>query len=349
MRNGRRAVREQGVRVVVVDPGPAAAATGPGAAGAGCLKPIAVGTVGTMGTDTAIGIEIDALFDGSELYIGGVMEQVEGMGAGSGAPTLTLPPVTLGRRDIERVRAAAQDVARTVGIRGLVHIRFALASDVLHVVGAEPGPSRTVPFVSTATGVPLARAAARIALGASIAELRDEEVLPCRGEGGTPAPQTPVAVLVTVPRAGAVMGIDAYFGAAYTKALAGAGITLPTKGRAFVSVARGDTRPTLLPLKALAALGFELLAPEDTAIVLRRHGIPATLVQNDVNSMATLNAMDGEFDLIIDTSPSIRPGSNGDVGGVLRVTTAAGLAATVRAIEALVRTEPAPAPVSRPV
>lgn len=281
--------------------------------------------------DTAIGIEVDALYDGSELYVGGVMEQVEGMRVGSDDPTLTLPPVTLGRADIERICAATKDIARTMGVGGLVNIRFALASDVLHVLSADPGASRTVPFVSKATGIPLARAAARIALGASIAELRDEALLPSCGDGGTPAPGTPIAVRVAVPQAGAVVGIDDHFGAAYAKAQASAGVTLPIKGRAFVSIARGDTRSTLFPIKALVALGFEILAPEDTVIVLRRHGIPVTLLQDSGD------ALDGELDLIVDTSPTAQLSSNGDAGGVLRVTTAAGLAATVRAIEATQR------------
>ncbi|MEY9926798.1 hypothetical protein ABH926_001420 [Catenulispora sp. GP43] len=275
---------------------------------------------------TATGIEVDALYDGSELYIGGVMEDVEGTGTD---PALALPPVTLGRRDVERVRAAVEDVARVMGIRGLVHVRFALASDVLHLLAADPRMARTVPFVSKATGVQLARAAARIALGASIAELRDEALLPARGDSGTPGPHAPIAVRVAVPPSDAVMGVDDYFGAAYAKAKASAGIKLPTAGRAFVSVAHGDTRSTLFPIKTLVALGFEVLAPEETAAVLRRYGIPATLVRHDV---------EGEVDLIVSTAPTAtEPSPDARAGGVPCVTTAAELAATVRAIEALVR------------
>ena len=128
--------------------------------------------------DDAVEIDVDALYDGHELYLGGVMEHIEEAGIHSGDSACALPPITLGRRDIATVRASTRAIARGVGVRGLLNVQYALAGDVLYVLEANPRASRTVPFVSKATAVPLAKAAARIALGATIAELRAEGLLP---------------------------------------------------------------------------------------------------------------------------------------------------------------------------
>ncbi len=122
--------------------------------------------------DDAVEIDVDAIYDGTDLYLGGVMEHIEEAGIHSGDSSCALPPITLGKEEIDRIRIATEAIAKGVGVRGLINIQFALGSDVLYVLEANPRASRTVPFVSKATAVPLAKAAARVMLGESIAELR---------------------------------------------------------------------------------------------------------------------------------------------------------------------------------
>ncbi|WP_042421695.1 carbamoyl-phosphate synthase large subunit [Streptacidiphilus anmyonensis] len=280
--------------------------------------------------DDAIEIDVDALFDGEELYLGGVMEHIEEAGIHSGDSACALPPITLGGYDIKRLRAATEAIARGVGVRGLINIQFAMAGDILYVLEANPRASRTVPFTSKATAVPLAKAAARISLGASIADLRGEGLLPKEGDGGTLPLDAPVAVKEAVlpwsrfrdihgrgvdtvlgpemRSTGEVMGIDAVFGTAYAKSQAGAYGALPKTGRVFVSVANRDKRNLVFPARALVGLGFEILATSGTAEVLHRNGIDATVVRKHSEGegpegQRTIVQMihDGEIDLIINT------------------------------------------------
>ena len=144
--------------------------------------------------DDAIEVDVDALYDGDELYLGGVMEHIEEAGIHSGDSACALPPITLGRSDIAQIRAATGAIAAGVGVRGLLNVQYALAGGVLYVLEANPRASRTVPFVSKATAVPLAKAAARIMLGATIAELRAEGMLQATGDGGELPLDAPVAV-----------------------------------------------------------------------------------------------------------------------------------------------------------
>ncbi|MGM1061281.1 carbamoyl-phosphate synthase large subunit [Saccharothrix sp. Mg75] len=320
--------------------------------------------------DNAIEIGVDALYDGRELYLGGVVEHVEEAGAHPGDSACALPPITLGRADIARVRESTRVLADGIGVRGLVNVRYALASGVLHVLKANPRAGRTVPFVSKATGVPLARAAARVMLGSTIDELRAEGLLPPDGDGGTLPPEAAVAVKEAVlprnrfrtseghgvdnslgPRmrsTGEVMGIGAVFGAAYAKAQAAAGGPLPTKGRAFVSVADRDKRATIFPVKALADVGFEILATAGTAEVLHRHGVDVTVVRahgdgsgRDDEPTIVSRILTGEVDLVVSTSSGRRDDSEIRTAAVARgvpcVTTVQGLAATVQGIEAVDR------------
>src|SRR5206468_1634863 len=144
--------------------------------------------------DDAIEIDVDALYDGTELFLGGVMEHIEEAGIHSGDSACALPPITLGRTDIDRVREATARIAAGVGVRGLLNVQYALAAGVLYVLEANPRASRTVPFVSKATAVPLAKAAARIMLGATIGQLRAEGLLPASGDGAAPPLDAPIAV-----------------------------------------------------------------------------------------------------------------------------------------------------------
>ncbi|RYJ06358.1 MAG: carbamoyl-phosphate synthase large subunit, partial [Actinomycetales bacterium] len=144
--------------------------------------------------DDAVEIDVDALYDGEQLFLGGVMEHIEEAGVHSGDSACVLPPITLGDLEIEDIRRSTEAIAAGVGVRGLINIQFALSSDTLYVLEANPRASRTVPFVSKATNTQLAKAAARLMLGESIAELRVAGVLPAEGDGGKLAADAPIAV-----------------------------------------------------------------------------------------------------------------------------------------------------------
>ncbi|MGY5126040.1 carbamoyl-phosphate synthase large subunit [Streptomyces nigrescens] len=323
--------------------------------------------------DDAIEIDVDALYDGHELYLGGVMEHIEEAGIHSGDSACALPPITLGGFDIKRLRASTEAIAKGVGVRGLINIQFAMAGDILYVLEANPRASRTVPFTSKATAVPLAKAAARISLGATIAELRAEGMLPKAGDGGTLPLDAPISVKEAVMpwsrfrdihgrgvdtvlgpemrSTGEVMGIDSVFGTAYAKSQSGAYGALPTKGRAFVSVANRDKRSMIFPARELVAHGFELLATSGTAEVLRRNGINATVVRKqsegegpDGEKTIVQLIHDGQVDLIVNTPYGTGGRLDGyDIRtaavarGVPCLTTVQALAAAVQGIEAMSR------------
>jgi carbamoyl-phosphate synthase large subunit len=325
--------------------------------------------------DDAIEIDVDALYDGEELYLGGVMEHIEEAGIHSGDSACALPPITLGREYIREIRRSTEAIARGVGVRGLLNVQYALAGGVLYVLEANPRASRTVPFVSKATAVPLAKAAARIMLGATVAGLRDEGLLPASGDGGALPLDAPIAVKEAVlpfgrfrnaagegvdtvlgpemRSTGEVMGIDEVFGTAFAKSQAAAYGSLPVKGRAFVSVASKDKRSMVFPVKRLADLGFEIWATAGTGEVLRRNGVRATIVRKhgdgpgpDGEPTIVERILAGQVDLIVNT-PFGSPGQSGPRldgyeirtaavrRGVPCVTTTAGLAAAVQGIEAI--------------
>jgi carbamoyl-phosphate synthase large subunit len=325
--------------------------------------------------DDAIEVDVDALYDGAELYLGGVMEHIEEAGIHSGDSACALPPITLGGEFIGQVRAATAAIAAGVGVRGLLNVQYALAAGVLHVLEANPRASRTVPFVSKATGVPLAKAAARIMLGATVAGLRAEGLLPPDGDGGTLPAAAPIAVKEAVlpfgrfrdasgqgvdtvlgpemRSTGEVMGIDEAFGTAFAKSQAAAYGSLPVKGRAFVSVASKDKRSMIFPVKRLADLGFEIWATQGTGEVLRRNGVRATIVRKhsdgpgpDGEPTIVERILAGQVDLIVNT-PFGSPGQSGPRldgyeirtaavrRGIACITTTAGLAAAVQGIEAI--------------
>ena len=317
--------------------------------------------------DDAVEIDVDALYDGHDLYLGGVMEHIEEAGIHSGDSACALPPVSLGPREIERIRESTLALAEGIGVRGLLNVQYALAGGVLHVLEANPRASRTVPFVSKATAVPLAKAAARIMMGESIAALRTAGVLPAEGDGGTLPPGTPIAVKEAVlpfgrfhgvdtvlgpemRSTGEVMGIDMDFGTAFAKSQEAAySGGLPTSGRVFVSVADRDKRSMIFPLKRLSDLGFEIVATEGTAEVLRRHGLKVGFLRKQREGTGpegeptTVDAiMAGDIDLIINTPFGVGTRLDGYeirtaavLKGVPCITTIQGLAATVLGIEAL--------------
>ena len=329
--------------------------------------------------DDAIEIDVDALYDGTQLYLGGVMEHIEEAGIHSGDSACALPPITLSQEYISLIRSSTEGIARGVGVRGLLNVQYALAAGVLYVLEANPRASRTVPFVSKATAVPLAKAAARLMLGATIADLRASGLLPATGDGGSLPVDSPIAVKEAVlpfsrfadaagegvdtvlgpemRSTGEVMGIDDVFGTAYAKSQAAAYGSLPVKGRAFVSVAGKDKRSMIFPVKRLAELGFEIWATTGTGEVLRRNGVPATIVRKhgdgrgpDGEPTIVERILDGQVDLIVNT-PFGGPGQSGfrrdgyeiRTAAVRRaipcITTVQGLWAAVQGIEAIDRDE----------
>jgi len=329
--------------------------------------------------DDAIEIDVDALYDGSELFLGGVMEHIEEAGIHSGDSACALPPITLSQDDIGLIRSSTEAIAKGVGVRGLLNVQYALAAGVLYVLEANPRASRTVPFVSKATAVPLAKAAARIMLGASLASLRADGLLPASGDGGTLPLDSPIAVKEAVlpfsrfadesgagvdtvlgpemRSTGEVMGIDEVFGTAYAKSQAAAYGSLPVKGRAFVTVAGKDKRSMIFPVKRLADLGFEIWATRGTGEVLRRNGVHATIVRKhsdgpgpDGEPTIVERILDGQVDLIVNT-PFGGPAQRGfrrdgyeiRTAAVRRaipcITTVQGLWAAVQGIEAIDRDE----------
>jgi len=250
--------------------------------------------------DDAVEIDVDALYDGTELYVGGIMEHIEEAGVHSGDSSCTLPPVTLGREVLQRVREATLAIARGIGVRGLLNVQFAIGAGVLYVLEANPRASRTVPFVSKALGIPLAKAASLVMVGRGIRELVETGVLPERDGFDVPM-DAPVAVKEAVlpfrrfrtaeghvvdavlgpemRSTGEVMGIDSNFPKAFAKSQEAAYGGLPSSGSVFVSVADRDKRAIILPVLRLSQLGFDILATEGTAEVLARHGIEATVVR----------------------------------------------------------------------
>ena len=321
--------------------------------------------------DDAIEIDVDAIFDGTDLYLAGVMEHIEEAGIHSGDSACALPPITLGTQDIERIRESTRAIAEGLNVRGLLNIQFALASDVLYILEANPRASRTVPFVSKATGVQVAKAAARVMLGESIAELRDLGLLPAQGDGGTLPQGTPMSVKEAVlpfgrfhgvdtvlgpemKSTGEVMGIDANFGIAFAKSQTAAySGGLPVSGTVFVSLANRDKRAAVFPVKRLSDLGFTIMATSGTADVLRRNGIPAEVVRKQhegrgPNGEPTTvdEILAGNVDLVINTPYGVGPRKDGYeirtaavTRGVASITTVQGLAAAVQGIDSMINGE----------
>ncbi|MCM4079127.1 carbamoyl-phosphate synthase large subunit [Paractinoplanes hotanensis] len=322
--------------------------------------------------DDAIEIDVDALCDDTgEVYLGGVMEHIEEAGIHSGDSSCSLPPITLAGSHLAEVRRYTEAIARGVGVRGLLNVQYALKDDTLYVLEANPRASRTVPFVSKATAVPLAKAAARIMLGATIAELRAEGMLLADSDGGTVPEGAPIAIKEAVlpfkrfrtpagkgvdsllgpemKSTGEVMGIDAGFGQAFAKSQAAAYGSLPTAGKIFVSVANRDKRAMVFPIKRLADLGFTIVTTAGTGEVLRRYGVVCEVVPKHFESPGK-NAVElilaGEIAMIINTPQGSGASARSDgyeirsaavTADIPSITTVPGAAAAVMGIEALMR------------
>ena len=321
--------------------------------------------------DSAIEIDVDALYDGQELFLGGVMEHIEEAGIHSGDSACVLPAATLTAAQLKTIREATLKIAQGVGVLGLINIQFAMAEDVLYVLEANPRASRTVPFVSKATGVALAKAAARLSMGTTIAELKIEGLLPNSADGVAKGISVKEAVLpwnrfrrtdgrgvdaVLGPEmrsTGEVMGIAETFGESYAKSQISAFGPLPKSGTVFVSLADKDKASGIAPAKALVALGFNLLATGGTADYLAVNGVLAHKVRKNSEGSGPMGERtivellnSGDVDLVINTP--VGRGTRVD-GWAIRtaaiqrsipcITTTAGFSAAVEGIKALQRGE----------
>jgi carbamoyl-phosphate synthase large subunit len=317
--------------------------------------------------DSAIELDVDALYDGHELFLGGIMEHIEEAGIHSGDSACVLPAMTITEEMRDEVRSATLSIAEGVGVRGLINIQFAVAENKLYVLEANPRASRTVPFVSKATGVALAKAAARISVGSTIAELREIGLLPVNERHVPKGVSVKEAVLpwnrfrrrdgrgvdaVLGPEmrsTGEVMGISKDFGGAYAKSQISSFGPLPKSGSVFISLADKDKSSGILPARALIEMGFKLFATAGTASFLESHQVHTALVRKHSDGpgefgertiVEILNS--GEIDLVINTP--VGRGTRAD-GWAIRtaavqrsipiITTTPGFSAAVAGIKSL--------------
>ena len=259
----------------------------------------------------AIECDVDALCDGDDVYIGGVLEHIEEAGVHSGDSACCIPPFTLSESQVSQLRSITRRLAKRLGVVGLINIQFAIKDMVVYVIEANPRASRTVPFVSKATGVPLAKLAARIMSGEKIAsfDLPDDERRQahfCVKEAVMPFGRFPGSDVVLGPEmksTGEVMGIAHNFPAAYAKTQAAASMKLPTCGTCFVSVCDRDKRAILPLARDLVRMGFTLVSTSGTARALGSANIPCEevgRVSEPEPNIATMIA-DGKIDLMINT------------------------------------------------
>ena len=297
-------------------------------------------------------IDVDAVCDGEEVFVGGIMEHVEEAGVHSGDSSCVTPPITLHRALVERIEDYTRRLALGVGVVGLMNVQFVVRGDEIMVIECNPRASRTVPFISKATGVPLAKLATRVSLGEKLRDIRPHSST--NGHFSVKAPVFPFDRFADVDpllgpemrSTGEAMGIDRTFGGAFAKALIAAGQTLPVSGRVYISVSNRDKRSVVLIARAFADLGFEISASEGTAEVLKSNGLPVVVVPKigeaggDVLSLIE----EGGVDLIVNTPWGRGARTDGYLirrralmHGVPCITTLAGSAAAVQGIEARIR------------
>jgi carbamoyl-phosphate synthase large subunit len=307
----------------------------------------------------AVEVDVDAVCDGKEVLIGAVMEHIEEAGVHSGDSSCVIPPATLHSDQLTAIEQTVDRIARALRVRGLLNVQLAVRGDTAFVLEANPRASRTVPFVAKATGLPLAKVAARVMAGATLAQLRAEGIL--WHDPGAYRRLCHVAVKAAVlPFArfpgvdtllgpemrstGEVMGIATDLGLALARAQEAAASGLPTSGTVFISVANRDKRGILLPARRLAEFGFKVLATDGTAAVLSRAGVPTTRVpkrlEGSPNAAELLES--GQIDLVVNTPFGREPRTDGYFirtaavrAGVPCITTMQGLLAAVQGIEAI--------------
>jgi carbamoyl-phosphate synthase large subunit len=306
--------------------------------------------------EDSIEVDADALCDGDDVWIAGVMQHVEEAGIHSGDSACVLPPHTLGEEMLAQLRAQTAGIAKALGVVGLLNVQFAIHDDGLYVIEANPRASRTVPFVSKAIGLPVAKLACRILLGERLADLAlpadttnghvcvKEVVLPFDRFAGADSLLGP-----EMRSTGEVMGIAHDFPTAFAKAQAAAGSQLPAQGRAFITVADRDKPAATGVATVLHDLGFEIVATRGTARAMRRMGIPAqTINKIGEGSPHVVDWIErGEVDLVINTPVGTGARTDGYeirsaaiARGIPCITTMAGGMAAARAIASARRGEP---------
>ena len=262
--------------------------------------------------EDAVEIDVDAVADGEQCVLGGIMEHIEEAGIHSGDSACVLPAFSLAENEIEQIREQTRAIALELNVKGLLNIQYAIRNEQLYVLEVNPRASRTVPYVSKAIGVPLAKIAARVMVGQSLEQLGfTEEVQP--PHMAVKCPVFPFSKFAGVDillgpemkSTGEVMGIDKQFGAAFAKAYIAAGHDLPDRGTIFISVRNRDKRDAIFLAKRLSELGFELVATRGTAQVLSRAGVKAEEISRLSDPGGGRNAVDwirdGRINLVINT------------------------------------------------
>jgi carbamoyl-phosphate synthase large subunit len=313
--------------------------------------------------EDAVEVDVDAIRDHTgDLVIGAVMEHIEQAGVHSGDSACAIPPPTLSGAVLTQIHEHTRSLAGALKVVGLINVQYAVKDGMVFVIEANPRASRTVPFVSKATGVPLAKVAARVMLGATLAELRAEGLLHPPAEGGhvsvkeavLPFNRFPDVDTVLGPEmrsTGEVMGIDRTFGMAFAKSQSGAGNTLPRQGTVFLSLADRDKDNGLVAARRFAELGFAIAATAGTADMLERAGIAVDTVVAKVGEQVGVDAVDlissGKVDLVVNTPRGRGPRTDGMhirraaiVHGVACVTTVAAALAAAAGIAEESRSEP---------
>jgi carbamoyl-phosphate synthase large subunit len=317
-------------------------------------------------------VDVDAVCDGTDVFVGAVMEHIEEAGVHSGDSSCHIPPPTLSEEELDEIERITRAIARRLGVIGLINLQLAIKDERVWVLEANPRASRTVPFVSKAVGVPLAKVATLVLTGSTLEQLAASGTLPRDPRRYRHLPYTAVKAAVLpfgrfpgvdtilgpeMRSTGEVMGIDEDAGRALAKALVASGAGLPREGTVFVSMANRDKRAIALPARRLSQLGFRLLATTGTAGVLERAGIPVTRVAKvseaigatDERSVVDL-IREGEIDLVINTPFGRGPRTDGYFirtaaarAGIPCITTLPGAFAALRGIEALRDAPAAPA------
>ncbi|MBK5289896.1 MAG: carbamoyl-phosphate synthase large subunit [Acidimicrobiia bacterium] len=277
--------------------------------------------------EDAIEVDVDALRDHTgEVLIGGIMEHIEEAGVHSGDSACVLPPSTLSAATIATISEYTERLATALDVCGLLNVQYAVKDGDVLVIEANPRASRTVPFVSKATGVPLAKVAARVMLGSSLAELRAEGLLRPPAEGGhvsvkeavLPFNRFPTVDTLLGPEmrsTGEVMGIDRSFGLAFVKSQAAAGARLPDSGTVFLSLAKRDKEHGLVAAQRFVELGFSIIATTGTAASCEERGIPVEAIVAKVGEDGGIDAVEliasGRVDLVINTPRGRGPRADG--------------------------------------
>ena len=304
--------------------------------------------------EAATEVDVDAIFDGDEVLIGGIMEHVEEAGVHSGDSACITPPPTVSDEALAIMEKATEDLARALGVRGLINIQFAVKANDVFLLEANPRGSRTVPFISKATGVPLAKVATRVMLGATLAELTESGVIPSRPrpkfvavkEAVLPWDRFPGEDIILGPEmraTGEVMGISEMAGVAYGKALLATGMELPLTGEVFFSLADRDKAVGLAAAQALTMLGYQLICTPGTARYLNNYGVPNEVVvklgRSEDDTLALIQS--GRVGLVVNTPRGSQARSDGRVirraasqAGIPCVTTVQGALYAARSLQA---------------